>query len=76
VFNNISVISCQSILLVEDTDRTVASHWQSLSHNVISSTPRHERSSNSLYWWYALVEQVVVNPTTIRSRPRRPCFKI
>jgi hypothetical protein len=25
----------------------VASHWQSLSHNVVSSTPRHERASHS-----------------------------
>jgi hypothetical protein len=27
--------------------RTAASHWQILSHNVESSTPRHERDSNS-----------------------------
>ena len=25
----------------------VVSHWQTLSHNVVSSTPRHERGSNS-----------------------------
>jgi hypothetical protein len=25
----------------------VASHWQTLSHNVISSTPHHERNTNS-----------------------------
>jgi hypothetical protein len=29
-------------------DRPAASHWQTLSHNVVSSTPRHERGSNSL----------------------------
>jgi hypothetical protein len=37
-FNNISVISWRSILLVEETGenhRAVASHWQTLSHNVI-----------------------------------------
>jgi hypothetical protein len=42
-FNNISVISWQSVLLVEETrenHQTVASHWQTLSHNVVSSTPR------------------------------------
>jgi hypothetical protein len=44
-FNNISVISWRSVLLVEETVgpaenyRPVASHWQSLSHNVVSSTP-------------------------------------
>ena len=40
-FNNISVISWQSILLVEEigksgeNHRPVASHWQTLSHNVV-----------------------------------------
>ena len=38
-FNNISVISCQSVLLEEtggpgENHRPVASHWQILSHNV------------------------------------------
>jgi len=28
-------------------NRPVASHWQTLSLNVLSSTPRHERDSNS-----------------------------
>ena len=46
-FNNISVISWQSVLLVEETGenhRPVACHchWQTLSHSVVSST-RHER---------------------------------
>ena len=77
-FNDISVISWQSVLLVEETrapaenHRPVTSHWQTLSHNVVSSTPRHERDSNSqLQWWWALSAQVVVNPTTIRSQPWR-----
>jgi len=44
-FNNNSVISWQSVLLVEETGvprenhRHTASHWQTLSHNVVSSTP-------------------------------------
>ena len=43
-FNNISVIciSWESVLLVEETgenNRPVASHWQTLSNNVLSSTP-------------------------------------
>ena len=44
-FNNISVISWQSVLLVEETGIpgenhwNAASHWQTLSHNVVSSTP-------------------------------------
>jgi len=40
-FNNISVISWRSVLLVEETGgpgenhRPAASHWQTLSHNVV-----------------------------------------
>jgi hypothetical protein len=46
-FNNILVISWGSVLLVEETGvpcenhRPVPSHRQTLSHNVVSSTPRH-----------------------------------
>ena len=47
-FNDISVISWQSVLLVEETGvpeenhRPAVSHRQVLSHNVVSSTPPHE----------------------------------
>ena len=52
-FNNISVISLRSVLLLEETrvptenHRPAASHCQTLSHNVVSRTPRHERNSKS-----------------------------
>jgi hypothetical protein len=52
-FNNISVILWRSFLLLENTrvpgenHRPVASHSQTLSHNVVSSTPRHKQGSNS-----------------------------
>ena len=44
-FNNISVtsISWLSVLLMEETEvnhRPFANHWQTLSYNVVSSTPR------------------------------------
>jgi len=45
-FNNISVILWRPVLLVEETrvprenHSPVASHWQTLSHNVVSSTPQ------------------------------------
>jgi len=48
---SISIISWWSVLLVEETGenhRPVASHWKTLSHNVVSSTPRHEQGSNYL----------------------------
>jgi hypothetical protein len=52
-FNNISVILWRSVVLVEETEvtaenhRSDASQWQTLSQNVVSSTPRHERGFNS-----------------------------
>ena len=48
-FNNISVILWRSILLVEEigvpreNHQHVACHWQTLSHNVVSSTPHINR---------------------------------
>jgi hypothetical protein len=66
-FNNISIISWRSVLLVEKTGENhqpVANHWLTLSLNVVSSRPR-------------LCRMLVVigtdcicsfNPTTIRSR--------
>jgi hypothetical protein len=42
--NNISVISWWSLLLVE---KTTISHRQTLSHNVVSIMPHHERDSIS-----------------------------
>ena len=47
-FNNISVLLWQSVLLVEETEvsgenhRPATSHLPTLSHNVVSSTLRHE----------------------------------
>jgi hypothetical protein len=41
IFNNISVISWRSVLLVEETGvpgenhRSAACHWQTLSHSVV-----------------------------------------
>jgi hypothetical protein len=52
IFNNISVISWLSVLLVEGTGvpgenhRPVTSRWQTLSHNVVSSKPGHQQDSN------------------------------
>jgi hypothetical protein len=60
IFNNISVISRLSVLLVEETGghrenhRPVVSHWQTLSHNVVH---------------LALID--IWTPTTIGSRPRQ-----
>ena len=68
-FNNISVISWRSVLLVEETrvsgenSRPVASHRQTLSNNVVSSTPHNVSGDRHGLW-------LVINPTTIRSRTR------
>jgi hypothetical protein len=57
VFNvttiHILVILWQSVLMGEEigvpgeSHRPAASHRQTSSHNVVTSTPRHERGSNS-----------------------------
>ena len=53
IFNNISVISWWSVLLVQETGvpgenhQPFASYWQTLSHKVVSGTAPHERDSNS-----------------------------
>jgi hypothetical protein len=94
-FNNTLVISWRSVLLVEETGgpgedhRPVASHWQTLSHNVVSSTPRHERGSNShlirghcrftirfagLYFRYIIVILHVPFPSTPNAC--QPLFEI
>jgi hypothetical protein len=48
--NNISVISYRSVLLVEETGENhwpVASHWQTLSHNVVHLALVEIRAHNS-----------------------------
>jgi hypothetical protein len=45
-FNNISVMTWLSLLLVEETGENhkhVTSHRQTLSNNVVLSTPRHHQ---------------------------------
>ena len=41
-FNNTSVISWRSVLLVEETEEPELKSLKTLSHNVVLSTPRHE----------------------------------
>ena len=56
-FNIISDISWWSVVLVKETGervenhRLVTNHRQILSHNVVSSTYRYERDSNSQLYW-------------------------
>jgi hypothetical protein len=79
IFNNILFISSRSVILVKETGRPgenhrlVPSHWQTLSHNVVHLLVikiRTRNISGDRYW----LEKLVVNPTTIRSRPRRPLW--
>jgi hypothetical protein len=53
-FNNILIISWRSVSLVEETGSEyqkkttdLSQVTDTLSHNVVSSTPRHERGLNS-----------------------------
>ena len=60
-FNSISVLSWRSVLLVEENgvpgenQWPVASHWQTVSHNVVMSTPslnriRTHNASGDRHW--------------------------
>jgi len=45
-FKNISAISWRSVLFMDETGenhRPATSHWQTLSHIVVSSKPHHDR---------------------------------
>jgi len=58
IFNNISVIPWWSVLLVEETGgpgenhRPVASHWQTLSHNVVHLAVIEIRTHNISSDWH------------------------
>ena len=74
-FNNISFILLRSVLLVEETEvpgenhRPATGSWQTLSHNVVSSTPRlsgiwtHNVSyyQRTIAWW--LIIMCITGPT-------------
>ena len=70
-FNNISAISWQSALLMEETGvpeenhRPAANHWQTVSHNIVSSTPRLS----------GVRTHKIGNPNTIRARRPRDIWK-
>ena len=59
-FNNISVISLRSVLLVKKTEvpggthRPVASRWQTLSRNVVNLAHTEIRTHNKYYFLYLL----------------------
>ena len=66
-FRNISVIWWRSVVLVAETRIPgenyipAASHWQTLSHNVVSSTPHHDWDFTS---WVMNNVNVFINDIT------------
>ena len=68
-----SAISWRSVLLMEETEVFGENNRQTLSHNVVSSTPPLERGSNSqLLCRQTQIARVVVNLTTKLLRRRWP----
>ena len=84
-FNNISAISWRSVLLVEQTgvfgvsNRPPVCHWQTISHNVVSPTPRQERVTNGWVWCLFCIRRTrIVNyhdsqPTSLWSYSLKLC---
>ena len=67
-FNNISVISWRSVSLVEKTADLSQVTEKTFSHNVVTNAHHHEQNLHSKHqWWYALIAQIVVYPSTILS---------
>jgi len=53
-FNTILVLLVEESGVPGENHRPAASNWQTLSHNVVSSTPHHERirtRGGQVYWW-------------------------
>ena len=77
-FNDILIISWRLVLLVEETGglgenhRPAASHWQTVSHSVVSSTPR--RSWIELTTLVVIDNECIGSYQSIRSRPRTDCI--
>jgi hypothetical protein len=74
-FNNISVISCWSVLLVDETGenhRPVANHWHTLSHNAVHlaliEIQTHNISGDS--HWFLDVKKMRYIVLLISSFPR------
>ena len=68
-FNNISVISWRSVLLMEETGVPgenhwpAATHWQTLSHIVVSSTPRLEGDRHDVIGSYKSNHHTITTTT-------------
>jgi hypothetical protein len=73
-FNNISAISWRSILLEWGTGvpgenhRPVSSHWLTLSHSAVLSTPRHER--------YMYFGEICYTYSAYKNVPPTPVYMI
>ena len=77
IFNDISVTSQRSVLLVEETGvpPTLCKSLTNCITKCCNEYTSPERDSNSQHqWWRALIAKVVINPTIIR--PRRPLLYV
>jgi hypothetical protein len=47
IWNNMSMLYTHRLTFCRENHRPVANHWQAISHNVVSSSPRHAPDSKS-----------------------------
>ena len=66
--NNLSAISWQTVLLVENRLKAIDLRWYTISHNIVSSTTRHQRGDR----WSPLIAHVVANTNAIQLRSQLP----
>ena len=55
IFNNISVLLVEETGVPVENHRPVASHWQTVSHNVVSNRVRIHNIIGDRYYWQSLL---------------------
>jgi hypothetical protein len=61
IFNNISVLLVEETGVPVENHRPVASHWQTVSHNVVSNRVRIHNIIGDRYYWQSLLGEGILS---------------